>query len=97
MANGIVPQGSNILQEEKIFTPGFPGWHKATSIAGRTEFSSPCRWKRSVNPELSVGREDRPVAELPAPGAAEPLMRDAKAGFFTKQKSLGVAGTTFIL
>jgi hypothetical protein len=34
-----------------------------------------------VNPELSVGREDR----------------DGKAGFFTKQKSLGVAGTTFKL
>jgi hypothetical protein len=35
----------------------------------------------TVNPELSVGREDR----------------DGKAGFFTRQKSLGVAGTTFKL
>jgi UDP-N-acetylglucosamine 2-epimerase (non-hydrolysing) len=34
-----------------------------------------------TNPELSVGREDR----------------DGKAGFFTKQKSLGVAGTTLKL
>jgi hypothetical protein len=34
-----------------------------------------------VNLKLSVGREDR----------------DGKTGFFTKQKSLGVAGTTFKL
>jgi hypothetical protein len=38
-------------------------------------------WEFQVSPELSVGREDR----------------DGKAGFFTKQKSLGVAGTTFKL
>ncbi len=48
--------------------------------------------KKSINPESSVGREDRLVAELPAPGAAEPLMRDGKGGCFYEQKSAGRSG-----
>jgi hydrogenase maturation protease len=44
------------------------------------------RFVRFLNPDSPVGREDRPVAELPAPGAAEPLMRDEKSGLFLRTK-----------
>lgn len=50
-----------------------------------------------LKPEFSVGGAERPVAKLPTPGATSRRMRDAKVGFITNQKRVGVEGPAFKL